>query len=104
MVRLLHALGVDLNAVVERHGCTPAHIAVEKGQLGMVRLLHELGAEINNDADGRGSTPAAIASGNGDLEAVSLLQALGVDLNGFVGSKRLQLPGSLFDELPFALC
>lgn len=84
MIRLLHDLGVNLNAC-DRTGYSPFALAVEKGNIPMVRLLHELGADINAHFS-KGWTPLSMAATTRNLNMIDLLvRELGADINAFIG-------------------
>jgi hypothetical protein len=85
VIRLLHELGCDLNAV-DVDGCTPVYCAACAACYGQqleadgIRALCELGADVNIP-DNDGQTPVHAAAQRGHVATIRILRELGADVN-----------------------
>jgi ankyrin repeat protein/beta-lactamase regulating signal transducer with metallopeptidase domain len=77
IVKKLLEHGADVHAIDKQSGCTPLHIASQKGRAEMARLLIAAGAEVNAK-DNQGRTPLSYAEGRYECRKVAeLLRAHG---------------------------
>lgn len=79
-VKALLDRGANVNAVEEKYGITPLHMAAYQGNMELVQLLLDRGANINAK-DKEGEAPLHSASNNGQLQVVKLLINKGADIN-----------------------
>lgn len=78
-VRLLIALGADVNAV-DKNGWTPLHAAAQEKAVAAARLLLRAGAKVDvPDKQGNTALFRAVSSSKGDGAMIQLLRAHGAD-------------------------
>lgn len=79
-LRLAAESGVNLNAVVDRHGLTPLQWAAGGGHLGAVQYLVDEAKSPVDRANKEGRTPLMWACRNGHLEVAQFLAERGADV------------------------
>ncbi|MBD0391720.1 ankyrin repeat domain-containing protein [Wolbachia endosymbiont of Pentalonia nigronervosa] len=77
---LLAIEGININAVDNRYGETPLHIAVEIGYENIVKILLKNGADVNA-VDKNSVTPLHLAARGGYVEVVENLLLEGANIN-----------------------
>ena len=70
---------VDINEIIQSHGCTLLHFAARQSRLDLCEMLISKGAKPNLK-DTQGNTPLHIAAQVGDLQVVKYLVTKGSDI------------------------